>query len=109
MATKTLLPLVASAIAACSLSAAAQTPESPGIISESESVSVIEVPECEPHYYNSWRDGWFVQAGAGVNITAFEGFRYNPVKVAAVYNAGFGRWFSPYLGFRFSAYYGNMI
>ncbi len=109
MATKTLLPLVASAIAACSLSAAAQTPESPVIISESESVSVIEVPECEPHYYNSWRDGWFVQAGAGVNITAFEGFRYNPVKVAAVYNAGFGRWFSPYLGFRFSAYYGNMI
>lgn len=109
MATKILLPLVASAMAACSFSANAQTSASPVIVSESESISVIETPGCNPRYYNSWRDGWFVQAGAGVNVTAFEGFRHTPAKAAAVYNAGFGRWFTPYLGFRFSGYYGNMV
>lgn len=29
-----------------------------------EEITVTETP-CVTHYYNTWRDGWFLQAGAG--------------------------------------------
>jgi outer membrane protein OmpA-like peptidoglycan-associated protein len=57
-------------------------------------------------YFNTWRDGWFMQAGAGVSMPVMEGFRHNKKRIGAVYNLGVGRWFSPYFGFRFSGYYG---
>jgi outer membrane protein OmpA-like peptidoglycan-associated protein len=57
-------------------------------------------------YYNTWRDGWFLQAGAGASMPVMEGFRHNKKRIGAVYNLGVGRWFSPYFGFRFSGYYG---
>ena len=57
-------------------------------------------------YYNTWRDGWFMQAGAGVGMPVMEGFRHNKKRVGATYNLGVGRWFSPYFAFRFSGYYG---
>lgn len=106
MANKTILALMASAIAAGGFSAAAQNND---VVLTSESISVTEVPDCKVHYYNSWRDGWFIQAGAGVNIAAMEGFRYGPAKVGANYNLGFGRWFSPYMAFRISGNYGNYV
>lgn len=72
-----------------------------------ESITITEVPDCTPHYYNTWRDGWFIQLGAGVNLPVMEGFKHEKKHIGATYNLGVGRWFSPYFGFRFSGYYGN--
>ncbi len=98
----TLLPIIALVMGAGS--AAAQNT----VITE-ESVTVAEVPSCDVKYTNSWRDGWFVQLGAGVNIPISESFDYDNIKVGAQYTAGFGRWFSPYFGFRFTGAYGNVV
>lgn len=72
-----------------------------------EDIMVTDVP-CKTQYYNTWRDGWFMQAGAGMNATFVEGYKKSDAKhnITATYNLGFGRWFSPYLAFRASAYYG---
>lgn len=72
-----------------------------------EDITVTETP-CKTHYYNTWRDGWFIQAGAGANISFMEGYKKSDTKhnITATYNVGVGRWFSPYLAFRASAYYG---
>ncbi len=94
---------MAAAIAGGTLTAAAQD----AIVTE-ESVSVTEVPACDVKYYNTWRDGWFVQLGAGINLPVMEGFKHEKKHIGATYNLAFGRWFSPYFGFRFSGYYGNV-
>ncbi|MBP3534447.1 MAG: hypothetical protein J6J53_00385, partial [Muribaculaceae bacterium] len=103
MTKQALLSLMAAAIAGGTLTAAAQD----AIVTE-ESVSVTEVPACDVKYYNTWRDGWFVQLGAGVNLPVMEGFKHEKKHIGATYNLAFGRWFSPYFGFRFSGYYGNV-
>lgn len=102
MTNKTLFSLMAAALVAGTFSASAQD----AIVTQ-ESISITEVPECNVRYYNSWRDGWFIQLGAGVNLPVMEGFKHEKKHVGATYNVGFGRWFSPYFGFRFSGYYGN--
>ncbi|MDE7387866.1 MAG: hypothetical protein K2M97_01295 [Muribaculaceae bacterium] len=73
-------------------------------VAEQETVTVVESP-CKPRYYNSWRDGWFIQAGAGVEIPFMEGYTTNSIKPSATYNLNVGRWFTPYLALRFSAFY----
>lgn len=74
-----------------------------------ESLSVMEIPADGVKYHNTWRDGWFIQLGAGVNLPVMEGFQHEKKYIGATYNLGFGRWFSPYFGFRFSGYYGNFV
>ena len=83
----------------------AQTEE---VISE----TAVQV-NCDPttHYISNWRDNWFIQVGAGINQPLVErgvGAESNLKRVAktkmtVAYNFGFGRWFSPYFGFRFNA------
>ncbi len=78
-----------------------------------DSVAVFEESSCDntTHYFANWRDNWFIQIGAGINQPFVEqgiGLRsgLNSVdkkKMTVVYNFGFGRWFSPYLGFRINA------
>ena len=51
MANKTILALMASAIAAGGFSAAAQNND---VVLTSETISVTEVPDCKVHYYNSY-------------------------------------------------------
>lgn len=70
-----------------------------------EEITVTETP-CVTHYYNTWRDGWFLQAGAGIDVPYVEDTGTEGRHITAVYNLGVGRWFSPYMGFRFSGYYG---
>lgn len=68
------------------------------------------------HYFANWRNNWFLQLGAGINQPFVEqGVRaessLNSVdrkKMTATYNIGFGRWMSPYLGFRINAIGGAM-
>ncbi len=76
-----------------------------------EEITVDEV-DCKDHYApGSWRDNWFIQLGAGIQSPFVENARTtgdDSRHLTAVYNLGVGRWISPYLGFRFSGYYGAM-
>ncbi len=69
------------------------------------------------HYFSNWRDNWFIEISAGGNQPLVErGYAssknaLDPVdgkKWTATYSLGFGRWFSPYFGFRFKGNYGSL-
>ena len=62
------------------------------------------------HYFSNWRNNWFIEIGAGANQPLVEkgtaGHAEHSVmakKWTASYSFGFGRWMSPYLGFRIKA------
>lgn len=76
------------------------------VVIEEATISTTDV-KCADHYY---ADGgnWFLQLGAGIQSPfgdRNEGYKHH---ITADYNLAVGRWFSPYLGFRFSAYYGGV-
>ncbi len=77
-----------------------------------ETVVATENVECNDHYApSSWRDNWYIQLGAGIQSPFVENHMdhgSDSRHLTAVYNLGVGRWISPYLGFRFSAYYGSL-
>lgn len=82
------------------------------VVEETTAIVTEQVVECKTHYSSSWRDNWFIQAGAGVSVPFTEN-RVEPGMhshrhATAVYNLGFGHWFSPYLALRFSGYYGKI-
>jgi len=67
------------------------------------------------HYFSNWRDNWFIEIGAGANQPLVEkgtaGKAMQTVdgkKWTVSYSFGFGRWFSPYLGFRIKAIGGTL-
>lgn len=79
-----------------------------------EAVTVTEF-ECDntTHYFSNWRDNWFIELSAGANQPLVEkGFskqhNVDGKKWTAAYSAGFGRWFSPYMGFRLKGMYGAL-
>ena len=82
-----------------------------GVVVEETPVLVQEV-DCKDYYTpGSWKNSWFIQLGAGIRSPFMENYRNsgdNSRHLTAIYNLGVGRWISPYLGFRFSAYYGSM-
>lgn len=100
------LMLAAGCVATCAWQVQAQD----DVIVEEESVTLAEVANCKTEYSVDRGDNWFIQLGAGIDVPLFENKMPEGEKarrhVTATYNAGFGRWFSPYLGFRFSGYYG---
>jgi outer membrane protein OmpA-like peptidoglycan-associated protein len=85
-----------------------------------EEVVAIEATEvtCDNtvRRYASWRDNWFIQLGAGANHSFVEYGRgldsdvktFDSDRITATYNLGFGRWMTPYLGFRINAIGGAM-
>lgn len=78
---------------------------------EEESVSVGEAVNCKTQYSVNRNDNWFIQLGAGIDVPMLENKLIEGKTkrhITATYNVGVGRWFSPYLGFRFSGYYGAM-
>ncbi|MCM1004689.1 MAG: OmpA family protein [Prevotella sp.] len=82
-----------------------------------ETVAVTEY-ECDPntHYFSNWRNNWFIQLGAGINQPFVEKGTgvdrdiksIDRKRMTVAYNFGFGRWFSPYIGFRINAIGGAM-
>lgn len=81
------------------------------VVVEETEVITTQAVECKDHYSSSWRDNWFIQAGAGVQVPFVENELPDGKEkrhATAVYNIGFGHWFSPYLGFRISGMYGKM-
>lgn len=73
-----------------------------------ESTFTVEQVKCKDIYTpGSWRDNWYIQLGAGIRTPLVEeGSKSRHITTS--YNLAVGRWISPYLGFRFSAYYGSM-
>lgn len=74
------------------------------VVVEEESVVVENVP-CKTHYYTTRRDNWFIQIGAGINVPFVENhLDKGSAKhhITSGYNFAFGKWFSPYLGWRLS-------
>lgn len=71
---------------------------------EEETVTVTE-ETCRTHYYSTMRDNWFIQIGAGIDVPYIEkSLDHGDAKrhITAAYNLGFGKWISPYIGWRAS-------
>ncbi len=81
------------------------------VVVEEEFVTVGEAVNCKTQYSVNRNDNWFIQLGAGIDVPMVENRLVDGKAkrhITATYNLGAGRWFSPYIGFRFSAYYGAM-
>lgn len=93
-------------------SAGVATATAQDVVVNEEAVSVTEFT-CDntTKYFSNWRNNWFIQIGAGINQPFVErgvgmrapGNYVDRKKMTAVYNFGFGRWFSPYLAVRVNA------
>jgi len=104
---KTIL-LVTAAIG--SLAAAHQANAQETVVVSEETVAVGDV-DCKDNYYTTSRDNWFIQLGAGIHSPFVENEMPDGSEkhqITAIYNVGFGKWMSPYLGWRISMYYGSM-
>lgn len=74
-----------------------------------EDVTIVDLSQCKDIYHSSWRDNWFMQMGAGMNLPMLENYLPDGTEkhhITAAYNLGFGRWMTPYLGWRISGLYG---
>lgn len=72
------------------------------VVTETETIVTEQVP-CKTHYYSTARDNWFIQIGAGIQSPFVENYldgKDAKHKLTPVYNFAFGKWFSPYLGWR---------
>ena len=95
-----------------------QFAEAQGTVVEEQAVSVTEFTcDNSNHTFSNWRDNWFIQVGAGINQPFVErglngvkapGHDIDRKRMTVTYNFGFGRWMSPYLGFRFNALGGSL-
>lgn len=57
-------------------------------------------PTCGTRYYSTWRDNWFLDLGAGINMPFVEAPSGANRQITANYGVGFGKWFSPYFAWR---------
>lgn len=73
-----------------------------------EDVVVGDLIECKDQYYTTWDKNWFLQLGAGVDIPYVEDSEVDGRAATAVYNIGFGKWFSPYFGWRMTFQGGSL-
>lgn len=74
------------------------------VVVEETTAIVTEVP-CKTHYYSTSADNWFIQIGAGINSPFMENHLANGKEkhhITVGYNFAFGKWMSPYVGWRLS-------
>jgi len=81
------------------------------VVVEEETVVTADVP-CKTRYYSTARDNWFIQLGAGITSPFVEqslpGGADAKHHMTVAYNLGFGKWFSPYLGWRLGFNYATL-
>lgn len=101
MKTKSVWALAA--LGAMTLTGFQANAQSETVVIEEDEVVVSDVP-CKTHYYSTAKDNWFIQLGAGITSPFveqhMEGNGPASHHLTAVYNVGFGKWFSPYIGWR---------
>lgn len=101
--------LAIAAIGSCFASANAQET----VEYTSETITITE-QECGTRYYAPKTSNWFLQIGAGVSVPFVEYYNANVLDgkekhhFTAAYSVGFGKWFTPYLGFRTSFIGGSL-
>lgn len=99
----------AAALAALAFAPAASAQEETVTVVE-ETAIVSEIP-CKTHYYSGSGDNWFIQIGAGIASPFMEDHPAGSSPehhITVNYNFGFGKWMSPYLGWRLSFYGGPL-
>lgn len=85
------------------------TAQNDGYVVVEEDVTVVDLSQCGDIYHSSWKDNWFMQMGAGMNLPMLENYLPDGTEkrhITAAYNLGFGKWMTPYLGWRISGLYG---
>lgn len=91
------------AVAACgAMLLSANTMNAQEAVVVEEDVTVAELTPCK-EYYDLSKGVWFLQVGAGMNAPMFEKSLPNgepKTHITAAYNLGFGKWMTPYLGWR---------
>lgn len=92
------------ALAACAALAfvGAKASAQETVVVEEATFSVTDVT-CKTNYYSPAKNNWFIQIGAGINSPFVENWLPNGAEkrhITALYNVGFGKWFSPYIGWR---------
>ncbi|MBD5215609.1 MAG: OmpA family protein [Bacteroidales bacterium] len=88
--------------AACFALAVPSVANAQTTVVEEETISVSEVP-CKTRYYVDSKSNWFIQFGAGVASPFVDGRNAQGDReqhFTANYTVGFGKWFSPYMGWR---------
>lgn len=101
---KTNILFTAAISCACLLPAFNANAQDQTVVFEEETIVATEVP-CKTHYYVDKKNNWFIQFGAGVASPFVEGVRLKgdtKNHYTINYNVGFGKWFSPYMGWRLS-------
>ena len=89
----------------------AEAQETVAVVEETAVIAVIAEMPCKTHYYTTKRDNWFIQVGAGINSPFVEFYKPNGDEkhhMTATYSLGFGKWFSPYIGWRMAFMGGSM-
>lgn len=81
------------------------------VVVTGETVTTAGTADCKERYYVDKTDNWFIQLGAGVAVPFVENSLVNgdaDHHFTVTYNAGFGKWFSPYMGFRMGFNYSTL-
>lgn len=94
--------LTAALSCACLVPAVNASAQDGTVVVEEESIVASEVP-CKTHYYVDKKNNWFIQFGAGIGTPFVEGVNFKGERsrdLTVNYNFGFGKWFSPYMGWR---------
>lgn len=97
--------------ACCAGVVATQSAKAQDAVVVEEETTVFSDANCKTNYSVNRGDNWFIQLGAGMNLPMVERqLDHGKAKdhITATYNLGVGRWFSPYMGFRFSGYYNTL-
>lgn len=103
--------LLGTAVAMFALIPIGATAQNDDYVVVEEDVTIVDMSQCNDIYYSSWRDNWFIQFGAGMNLPLVENYLTDGSEkrhITAAYNLGFGKWITPYLGWRISGLYGKI-
>lgn len=89
--------------------AVSQAKAQDAVVVEEQQITVTDV-NCKTQYSTNHSDNWFLQFGAGVNVPYVENstMKNSRHDVTPVYGIGFGKWFSPYIGWRTDFQYTQM-
>lgn len=70
------------------------------ILVQDEAVVEYTTTDCGTVYDTPWNTNWFIEVGAGFNMPFVENPTGADRHFTANYGVGFGKWFSPYFGWR---------